>query len=638
MGKYLAVGDNTIYITESLNDHSIFTITDNYGQTEDIDWAKYGETSQSSTYDNYTSNLAVDGQYETFSQTLNDISPWFKLKLPKDIFIKTIHIENRKTTNKDILNRLRDFDVTIFDSNGIIITAKHFDYGGEGVTWDNINVIGRLIKIQLRNQDYLHINQLNVFGNTSFNKKYNKYSTDIGDHLELNNVYIAHNLPHTRNKLSITFWGMMNLNNIATDMNILNKGTNMSLICKNKNLYLQVNDDIFNIETTLPISGWNHYTIVIDGGINSYTGWQLVQFNEPPSGSVDVCCYYVNSLIKQYYKGESNVIYNPQILDSKYSNELTYMGKLPADSNKPKVTFYINGHIVKIFNLTSVPQFDDTNDLIIGKHINVHDKHINTNNANNANNANNTNNANNANPITLENVKYFNYILTEKDILHISKKPSINTTNNLLNDWNKPSGYISIDPMNYPSINEFWTLTFWIISKGIRLKVHDQIQQVLSGLIDINIDNNGTLNIQNINSGVDVFDDKWHHVSVSYSNKLYKIYIDTNLVRTGPGNNKNNIQPIVDFRNPIIITNFNGQIYKLELSNYVITKSKLIDGFSNKPDDISRKILIELWKINGCSTDIIKSDKFERWLDMLKNGQQQLIQNEMAEMRYSKFC
>ena len=619
LGSFLCIGEqNSVYLEQTPDIHSQFILTDHHGQGENIDWGKSSIATQSSTYSNYIASNAINNsdysdKSDIFSQTLNEYKPWFLLTFPRDVYISSLVVTNRISSNIDIINRLKDFDILILDEKDNLLDAKHFDYAGAGVTWENINKVGRKVKLKLNGQNYLSLHKLNVFGNTNYNKKYRKFSKDISEHLELNNVYVAHNLPHTRNKLSISFWA--NIKGNITNSNLLSKGNVFKLNILNNQLQILISGDEYTINTTMSTNGWNHYIILIDGGINSYTGWNLVQFNEPPSSSVDVCCYYVNSLLKQYYKAESNVIYNPSVIDTKLSKDLSYMGKILPNELLPKMYMYMNGILLADFTLTSVPIFDDNDKLVIGSN----NLTINSN-------------------ITLEKIKYYNYILTNNEIKKLSDKPVINTTKMLLDKWEQTVGSINIDHTKYPDISQVWTFSFWLLSIGKRLKTYEEKQIVFSGLFDIFINGDGIIVINNINTNVNMLDDKWHHISISYANLLYKIYIDGILVKIGSGKTDNGLNKIPDFNNSLNINNFNGKLHNIELSNYIITKSKLIDQISNKPDKKYRDILETLWKNNQCDTDVFTSPSYNKWLDMIIQGHNVSVQNEMSEMRYSKVC
>lgn len=558
-GNYLSMGDSIPFIAQSNNQkNSLWTITDQYGQGLSLDWAKHSKTSQSSTYLTHTSNLAIDGNYETYSHTLNDVNAWYELEFPIDIYITTIHLENLKTSNVDILNRLSDFDIYILSNDNHVIKSKHFDYAGQGVTWYDVNIVGKCVKIILNNQSYLHFSEINVFGNT--NKNIKKYSADVGNNLELNNNI------HINNNLSMIF--TFNNTNMNLTYDIFN------ILYYNKKFVLNIMDQ----QIVIPYysNTWDNYLITISGGINSYTGWQLSSFNEPPSHDPDLCCYYVNNNTNQYYKynhHDHNDHNSTNKIDSIKSQQMSYLGVLTDDQTKPILNFYVNGSLINKTYLTKIPIF------------NQNQKYKNNNE-------------------NVKNIKFYNYITNQ------ISNPNVKNLKWHINNNNNPI-----------SIMKDYSICFWIY--GIHAN-----SNVLSGLINVNT-LNGMLVVQDINTGINIMNN-WNHIIITYVNNIINVYLNTNLLITSGTSTSTSTSNIT--------LNSTNHIYNMTLYNYMITKNIMISDYNNNPNNKYIDILKKLWQINGCNNDISLAPDYKKWIDLMEHGQQKLVQEDMTEIRFTKYC
>lgn len=152
--------DNAVQL-QAKDKTCIFRIYDRYGQGQNVDWARRGSASQSSGYGQYPAVNAIDGNFMTFSHTQNQQGAWWQVRLPKEVYIDKIVIKNRKDCCQD---RIVDSDVMVMDSNGTVLVRKHIGDVQPEYTFTGINRIGRIVRVQLRKQNYLHLGEVQVYG------------------------------------------------------------------------------------------------------------------------------------------------------------------------------------------------------------------------------------------------------------------------------------------------------------------------------------------------------------------------------------------------------------------------------------------------------------------------------------------
>jgi hypothetical protein len=126
-------------------------------------WAPMGKATQSSTYQNqYPANFAIDNKLDTFSHTDMGQS-WWQVELSKTLSIRKIIVRNRLGTYQ-IKSRIIPFKITIINNNGASVGEKTFNDIQDTFTWDDIYLIGKVVKVELINQNYLHMAEVEVYG------------------------------------------------------------------------------------------------------------------------------------------------------------------------------------------------------------------------------------------------------------------------------------------------------------------------------------------------------------------------------------------------------------------------------------------------------------------------------------------
>jgi len=128
--------------------------------------ALYKEATQSSTWDGYGADLAVDGNLETSTHSMDESGNWWSVDLAEVTNIRKIKVFNRADCCKE---RLQGAVVLILDENGnqvesntIAFTDNPLDLS-VGVTFEYSDVAGRYVNITQDN-GWLSLGEVQVFG------------------------------------------------------------------------------------------------------------------------------------------------------------------------------------------------------------------------------------------------------------------------------------------------------------------------------------------------------------------------------------------------------------------------------------------------------------------------------------------
>jgi len=129
------------------------------------DWAKLGKANQSSTKGTYTADKAIDGNLNTFNMTnISGNGPaWTQVKLPKDIEISKIKVGSR-LGSYDIRRRLPPFSVEVYNDLGAKVGSKRFKEIQNEYIWNDVELVGRTIKIIQEELNHMNLNDISVYG------------------------------------------------------------------------------------------------------------------------------------------------------------------------------------------------------------------------------------------------------------------------------------------------------------------------------------------------------------------------------------------------------------------------------------------------------------------------------------------
>ena len=371
--SYISVSETESAVIQEFakTPHALIYLYDHYGEGTLTDWARRGLASQSSTYGQYPAINAIDGNFMTFSHTLEEQGAWWQVKLPKDVNVSEIHIKNRVDCCQ---NRLSDFDVLLLNQNGDVMMSKRFNTTQQDYSIMNVGVVGRIVRIQLRNKQFLHLSGVKVYGQAV------EYSSllekPVISELIPNETTITatngktiynEDLPYigVGNNMSLLTYIYPNGEAYLNGMRVIcNKG-GMPLVLLNRGI-LEVklrtkNNSQFTLSTNymLPVKQWSHLALVINGGISIATGWAYGKIAgispSAPTGVSPTNSYVVNQQLKQYYIAQIPEGVPQNNWDSSIISNMTFLGEL--DQDKPSVMVYVNGQLVSHAILDGDPVF-----------------------------------------------------------------------------------------------------------------------------------------------------------------------------------------------------------------------------------------------------------------------------------------
>ncbi len=122
---------------------------------------------QSSTYQNNTNSFGpgrvVDNSNSSFNHTNSQQGAWWEVDLGSSQNISSVRIFNRGDCCS---GRLSNFDIKIYNSRGgnVVRTVGVSGSPSSGGTSYNVNATGRVVRVQLRGNNFLHIGKVEVFG------------------------------------------------------------------------------------------------------------------------------------------------------------------------------------------------------------------------------------------------------------------------------------------------------------------------------------------------------------------------------------------------------------------------------------------------------------------------------------------
>jgi hypothetical protein len=667
-GSFLTVDDNGLLKYNSVQSNkSLLTIYDRFGQGRMINWARRGTATHSSNYENFIPNNAIDGNPLTFNHTQADRGAWWQLTLPREIMIDRIELFNRRDCCQD---RLSNFDVSILDENGGLIDKKFFPSGGNGqtpVTWLNVSQTGRLIKVQLRGQNYLHLSEVNVYGQAiSFGLSSEKQlSADLLMTPQIYNssetktmTFPNTDLPSSRasRALSVSMFIKLTKTN-ATETQILHKGNSSMDSCpaitvvpnssqlrfyymsETGNTSAGGAKQYFDDPQSLPLNQWIHLAYTLSSGVSVDSGWQLGSFAQKlTSPPYETCCYYIHPALKQYYwissalstqGGQSN-IWDPSILTG-----MTYLGVLPPQMMKPYAMVYINGLARPAITLpsgngtTSAPKFN-TAPLAIGKSPKLELKCA---------------------DFAIDQLKYYNYQIQPNQISKLIQTPLLKVTKTLADQIGNTMPILKFENNELPYVETDLTVNFWIQTTRPTTGTGQLDRIFFKGIQDsdrapamwwtaksnklsmpFRTNNQAQTNGEGIQeSSFAIPPNEWHHVALTLRDKIQTLYYDGKQMDQVTLSDK-----VIFIPSPLSIGGFLGQMANFQFSNFAMEPSQIQMVMGQHPDEIYNRVIRQIWRETGCLTDPIPPGepfKFPEWKTLIKTDQRSRVEGQIAEIK-----
>jgi len=627
---YLAVTQNKDDLTQVPNKDStgLFRIYDNYGQDTQVDWARRGTATQSSNYGQFPASNVVNGDLLSFNHTQEEQSAWWQIRLPKEVLIDNIIITNRKDCCQD---RLRNFDLIIMNDENQTVLTKNFTDVLPEYNVTGINKIGRIVRVQLREKNYLHLSSVRVYGQgVDYSILLERpvvsdlitTETKISDKIT---KLISHdNIPITTGSITYMFF-IKPLSNDSGRKTIMFKGDThifsnsgvISATIKTKDHGAQ---DLVT-SFSLPVNQWSHVTLVVDAGVTPQNGWIFGEFNQKPDDGPTPCCYVVHPILRQYYYVKNQELFGSKLKnnwDVSLTTGMTYMGELNAQNIQKSATLFANGRKIKELQLQGAP-LHNKSAITLGKP--------------------NIDGMFGANFI-IDRLKVFNYATDPKIIRRESKYSHGETTIDLLRGIHDSKTEVTIEPHILPDSNTQCSISFWFNSgrdnsgtqtaDSLVIKnnagIHAPAISISSNKLILGDNKDNT-------SKTELEPSVWYHITEVINGQKFILFI----------NGKPEIQgtfsvPVSKLFtiSPIIIGGAEGKFKDMRYSNYALTEEEVINTMGRYPDYKEQEAVRKLWTDSGCHSNPFKhfNDNNE-WVQLYKSGNSSKLEDIFKTIKSS---
>lgn len=626
---YISVPQDNDIVTQAQNKDNtcIFRVFDNYGQGLDVDWARRGTATQSSNYGQFPAANAIDGNFMTFNHTQEEQSAWWQVRLPKEVYIDKIVIKNRKDCCQD---RLKSFDLIVMDDDNKAITSKYYPDSLPEYTVTGINRIGRIIRIQLREKNYLHLGEVSVYGKgVDYSVLLERpvvsdlITSETALTEKVNRTISNEDIPSAKGSISYMFF-VKPTGAVNDRRTLLFKGTTKpaphiftsdGAICATVATTRNGAQEI-NTSSVLPANKWTHVALVIDAGVAASNGWLLGEFNQKPEEGPSNCCYAVHPVLRQYYYIKDQNLFKAPLKNSwdvAMVNGMTYMGELSADKVKPVATLFVNGRKDKSIDLEGDPLHNNSS-ITIGKP--DLDGMIGGN-------------------FVIDRLRVFNYSIGSRVIRRESKYTHEETTVDLVRGVVDARTVVSVEPHMLPDLKDQCSISFWFYSErdNAGTKRIDPIFVKGNGGAErapamwMWPDSNAlSVLVQNVGgeywgNGVPtsksgLLQGVWYHLAEVIDGQKVMLYVngvlDTQAALPG--------KPIFTI-SPIRIGGIEGKIKDMRFSNFALSADEVADSMGRHPDFKEQEGVRKLWREAGCISNPFKDPTANsEWIRLFKSG------------------
>lgn len=573
---------------------------------KNTDWAKTGTITMSSdwtgswdpTLKEYHGENAVDGNSDTFAMTQPELRPWWMVKLVKPINISKIVIVNRRDCCQE---RLSNFNVLLYDDNLALLKTIFKSESLPSYSFNGINTTARYVKIMLQGTDWLHLSEVNIFGEEPPAVNTSSLFKNVSMPLSINKttMLIENNeLPLLPNgSMSIVFNCIIGSKD--KNMYIMNKNL-MPLICIHENklmVTLTTKNGSINILTNAEIRRNIEFSIalIVKSKICVGTGWDYIT----NSGKY----YYVNNNTKEYYETEKANDGTPdsRIFPNNYTRLNTNIGNilLNNSNNVSYVKIYLNSMLLQTKVLQSLPVFN-TEDIKLFTPGPTSDGNSSTNNS-------------------ITNLTMYNYPITNISVKDYS---SIDMGINLVAGL-KSEDPLIFEPNKLPAFNVGnnlkYTISFWFkpINKAVTYYKFSDTSTIKKSMSisynstpNIILDNN--INITNIKK-LNI----WYKYDETYEKNTISVYLNNVLVKK-----TNNVKYDLS---SLGIT-LSGVIYGFNILNFAMQPQDIKANNSRHPEQDKIDTLSEIWKTDLKCPNVLDIDDI--------NNKSLLYSNNITESLY----
>lgn len=599
--------ENTYKYVQSNNKDktTLFRIYDSYGSGQYINWAARGFATQSSQYGDYNANNAIDNDTHSFNHTQNENNAWISIELPTDVNVTTIRIVNRRDCCQD---RLKNFDVTLIDHEGKPVFTRNITDVKQEYEINNVGRTGRVLKIQLRGKNYLHVSGIDVRGTpvnystlleTPVSATLLAKETDVteGYTRTLYNESVPY-LGHSK-ALSLSMFVKPDAKSAGTVGNLIAKGVNFQVQLDKgvPTVLISTEKGVNNIKSTNSLSSnWNHIAVVYKPQIKPDDGWIYGEFISKPNGVPGNCCYIVNPVLKMYYRlTELGPFANAvkQEWKADYVNDMQYRGDLK--DNVPTLCIYINGQLDTRKVLDSIPSVGNEA-VTIGA--------LGSGKAASA---------------KVNMIRFYNYSLNENEVVRASvmqhNMTSLLLTRGIINAATQQT----IGSHLLPSIKSEVSVSFWLRSerneKGsgqwdVIFWKGNKEPESAPGMWFSPKGNQLYAPVKTFgaatSSGIkeikaDIKPKVWYHITQVLKSREQLVYINGKLAgsATLPGDVEYNTSPIK-------IGGFTGKLKDFTFHNFALTAEEILNNMGRHPEYKTHEEINKIWREQGCMTDLFE--------------------------------
>jgi len=633
--------------TPKREQHAVITIYDEYGQGNVVDWARRGVARQSTTYLNFPAFNAIDGNPLSFSHTQEQSGAWWEIKLPREVLINRIRILNRHDCCQE---RLSNFDVVVMDHDRNVVITRHFSKPVKEYSLNDLNHIGRIVRIQLRDRNYLHMGEVNVYGKgVEYSLLLNKplsneiVTTPVDFSSDTNRVFYPEDLPYNSSTRALTLSFFVKLNSIQPKtVGVLFKGSGSKqrapqiTVSPDGKLNVSVStnkkfDETLSSGYSLGIGKWNHVAVVIDSGVSPETGWTKGEFLRKLKTAPYVKGTYVmNSILKQYYylSGDVSAFQNAEMnsWDNSVLTGFRYMGHLKNESVNSRMLLYLNGKMDNKLVLSDAPLINNS-PLHLG-----HFKQIPSAN------------------MVLNRFKYYNHGLSGEEIHNDSIYQMNRLTRVVIPGHHNGPDKITIQPHMLPEVTKDLTVSFWMKSDRPNAGTKNWDMIFSKGKTEQDRapamwfhPNSNKLHIPVQTKGgpfggegllkpsFSVLRGIWNHYAVVIKGQTQTLYVNGKSVGQAV------LHHPVDWQiTGLLVGGFMGSLYDMRYSNFAMTANDVKNYMGSHPDGQYRSTVADLWhrKVQ-CVSDLneVPEKYVNDWAQMVQAGNVDGVVKSMEDIK-----
>lgn len=612
----------------------LFRLYDDYGQAQEVDWATRGTATQAKAYPGaYIASNAINGNLQNTNHTDNVQGAWWQVELPRDINVSNITIVNRKDCCQD---RLQDFDVIILNNKGQSVYSKHFQNSQAEYKISGIGRTGRVVKVQLRGKNYLHMARVSVYG-TPINYSSLMETPVVADLLTkpmdltdtTSKTFHNESIPYVgkNNSMSMSLFVHPSAGNTGS-RNIVTKG-NVALKLQDSKLAISAATAAGAVDllgnAKLTPGTWNHVAISIRPKISPSTGWVYGEFTSKPAGITEACCYILHPQRKEYYRlpqqGQFASATKHQWSAGVVQN-MTYRGSL--SHNVPTLTVYINGNLDAVHKLDSDAVLG--NDPIVIGQVSNADKSVTKGMSG-----------------KVHSLRVYNYDITTETAQRDSRSQHGSQTLDLVRKEHDAGTPMVFDANKLPTISSEVSASCWVLSNGATKKWQSVFwngnndKDRVFGLWLTPAGNfYSSVRTYGGSTGAGVREVKysvkpntWYHVSIVFKDRTQSFYVNGNKVASVelPGDVQYDVSPLT-------VGSFAGKVKNLKYHNFALSSEEVRAHMGVHPDYKIHESIQKIWKEQGCVTNLFADLEVNTDLvDMVKTGEEAAMESKLRNMK-----